>query len=53
MRRKPLLVPWEDPVLDPDFDDVEEVILFEPPILATRRVGARLTRLDDDERDED
>ncbi len=42
----------EDPVLDPDFDDVDEVILFEPPILATRRVGGHLTRLDDEREDE-
>jgi len=39
-------------LLDEDFDDVNEQILFEPPILATRRCGGHMTRLDE-EQDED
>lgn len=42
----------EAELLDPDFDDCDEVVLFEPPILATRRVGSKLTRLDDEPQDE-
>jgi hypothetical protein len=41
-----------DILLDPDFDDIDELILFEPPILATRMCGGHLTRMDDGEDDE-
>jgi hypothetical protein len=39
-------------LLDEDFDEVNEQILFEPPILATRRCGGYMARLDE-EPDED
>jgi hypothetical protein len=39
-------------LLDEDFDEVNEQILFEPPVYATRRCGGHLTRLDE-EPDED
>jgi hypothetical protein len=45
--------PHEEPVLDVDFDDCDETILFEPPLLATRRAGGRLTRLTDDTTDDE
>ena len=42
------MVPVED-LLDQDFDEVDEVILFEPTLLATRSCGGYLTKLDTDE----
>lgn len=42
----------DDILLDTDFDEVDELILFEPPILATRRCGGRLTRMDEENDDE-
>ena len=44
------LVPVED-LLDPDFDEVDEVILFEPTLLATRSCGGYLTKLTDEDDD--
>lgn len=50
----PLVIPDADDILlDIDFDDTEELILFEPPIMATRRCGGHMHRLDKDEEDDD
>lgn len=49
----PIIIGSVDEILlDPDFDDTEELVLFEPPILATRRNGGHLTRLDEEDDDD-
>jgi len=51
----PLLIPMmkEITLLDTDFDDIDEQVIFEPPVYATRRCGGRLTRMDPDEEADD
>ena len=39
--------------IDPEFDEADEQVLFQPPVMATRHCGGRLTRLDDDPEDDD
>jgi hypothetical protein len=50
----PVIIGSTDEILlDPDFDDTEEVVLFEPPIMATRRCGGHLIRLDEEKDDDE
>lgn len=56
-RKTPQVMKWtvpnpESPMLDPEFDDTDELVLYEPPVLATRRCGHSLTRLDEPSEDD-
>lgn len=40
------------PLLDDEFDEIDEQVLAEPPLHATRRCGGKLTRLTDEPEDD-